>query len=107
VTVPILSPEHRWQCPTCGLQHVTHEARPHTPMHPCRGLAGFLAPFAQVHGNDLTGVTHRVVEREDYIAGERVQVDGDGRPVMAIHTERQDGYDTHVYAATATATGDN
>jgi len=72
-------------------------------MHPCRALSGFLAPFARVDGSDLQGVTHRVVERQDYIAGEHVRLDGEGRPVMAIHTERADGYDTHVYAPTAVA----
>lgn len=103
MTVPILTPEHRWQCPTCGLQHITREPRPHVPMHPCRGLAGFLTPFARVDGSDLQGVVHRVVERGDYIAGEKVRLDGDGRPIMAISTEHDDGYDTHVYAPTATA----
>jgi hypothetical protein len=73
-------------------------------MHPCKALSGFLAPFARVDGSDLQGVVHRVVEREDYIAGEHVRLDGEGRPVMAIRTERADGYDTHVYAPTATAT---
>lgn len=105
--VPILQPEHRWECPTCGLQHVTRDARPHVPMHPCSGLGGFLAPFARVDGSDLVGVTHRIIERGDYIGNETVAVDDTGRPVMAIHTEHADGYDTHVYAATATAQGDN
>lgn len=103
MTIPILQPEHRWQCPTCDLQHVTHEARPHVPMHPCKGLAGFSVPFARVDGTDLRGVTHRVDERGDYIGNELVQVDANGRPIMAIRTEHADGFDTHVYAPTATA----
>lgn len=100
-------PEKRWQCPTCGLQHVTREARPHTPMHPCKGMSGFLAPFVEVHGIELSkkdGV-HRIVDREDYINGELVRTDADGRPVMAIDTVRPDGsHDRHAYVATATAT---
>jgi hypothetical protein len=103
--VPILNPEQRWECPSCGLQKVTREARPHTPFHPCPKVAGFATPFARVHGRELKGVTHRVIERGDYIAGEKVRTDANGRPVMAIHTERGDGHDTHVYAATATAAG--
>lgn len=103
MNVPILKPEHRWECPSCGLQDVTHEARPHTRMHACRALAGFTVPMAQVRGNELRGVVHRVVEREDYIGSERVQLTGEGRPVMAIHTERDDGHDTHIFAPTATA----
>jgi hypothetical protein len=71
-------------------------------MHPCRGLSGFSVPYARVDGTDLRGVTHRVIEREDYIGDEVVQLDGDGRPVMAIHTEHGDGFDSHVYAPTAT-----
>jgi hypothetical protein len=106
VNVPILNPEQRWECPSCRLQHVTREARPHVPMHPCRELAGFLAPFARVDGSDLARVVHRVDVREDFIGGEKVRVDGNGCPVMAIRTEREDGYDTHVYAATAAATGE-
>jgi hypothetical protein len=102
MNVPILTPEQRWECPTCGAQHVTHEARPHVPMHPCAGLAGFSVPYARVDGTDLRGVVHRVIERGDYIGGEKVQLTGDGRPVMAVHTETEDGYDTHAYAPVAT-----
>jgi hypothetical protein len=105
MNVPILRPEQRWECPSCGAQHVTHEARPHTPFHPCPKVNGFTTPYARVHGRELVGVVHRVVEREDYIGSERVQTDGAGRPVMAIRTERADGYDTHVFAPTATAAG--
>jgi len=43
------------------------------------------------------------VEREDYIQGEVVQVNADGRPVMAIITTREDGNDCAVLAPTATA----
>jgi hypothetical protein len=43
------------------------------------------------------------VEREDYINGDLVQVDGDGRPVMSVITTRDDGQDCTVYAPTATA----
>lgn len=105
MSVPILTPEHRWQCPSCGAQKVTHDARPHTPFHPCPKIAGFATPYAQVHGKELAGVVHRVVEREDYVNGDKVRTDDNGRAVMAIHTERADGYDTHVFAAPATAAG--
>lgn len=104
MNVPLLTPEHRWECPSCGMQDVTHEPRPHTRMHPCRALAGFTAPMVEVHGIELKkhSVVHRVNEREDYIGGELVQLDGNGRPVMSISTERADGSnDLHVYAGTA------
>ena len=42
-----------------------------------------------------------VNEREDYVAGDAVQVDGNNRPVMSITTEREDGIDCAVYAPSA------
>lgn len=106
MVIPILAPEYHWECPSCGLQHVTREARPHTPMHFCPKHAGLNAPFARVHrgaaGLRRGEVAHRVIEREDFI-GTDVGVAFAGRKaVMAVHTERSDGHDTHVYPATAT-----
>jgi len=66
---------------------VTHVAHPHTRFHECRGLKGMTAPMIPV-GMDCKVVA---VEREDYIQGERVTVDGEGRPIMAVRTERADG----------------
>jgi hypothetical protein len=46
-------------------------------------------------------------EREDYIEGEDVQLSPDGRPVMNIVTEREDGSnDVMVFAPTANGKGD-
>jgi hypothetical protein len=43
-------------------------------------------------------------DREDYVGKEDVQVDGNGRPIMSITTERADGTnDTMVFAPTARA----
>jgi hypothetical protein len=103
--VPLLDATKRWECPSCGLQHVTREARPHTPMHDCRALAGLLAPFVAVTGAELNRHQQRlvVVDREDYVGNEIVRTDGNGRPVMAVRTERADGSnDCHVFAPTAT-----
>jgi hypothetical protein len=99
--VPILAPEHRWECPSCDFTDVTHEARPHTRMHACRGLAGLTAPMVPAG----TRAEHRAVEREDYINGDLVQTDGEGRPVMSVLTMRDDGQDCTVYAPVATAKG--
>jgi hypothetical protein len=41
-------------------------------------------------------------EREDYINGDLVQTDGEGRPIMNVTTVRDDGQDCTVYAPTAT-----
>lgn len=103
--VHVLDPTKRWECPSCGAQHVTREPRPHTPMHPCRAQKGLLVPFVEVHGTELAkhSVRHVPVEREDYVADEvGVAHDGEGRAVQAVRTERADGsYDCHVFAPTA------
>lgn len=41
------------------------------------------------------------VERQDYIAGEDVQYAGNGRPVMALVTTRDDGQDVVAFAPCA------
>lgn len=93
-------PEQHWQCPSCGRQEVTRQAQPHTRMHPCPSMKGFLAPM--VSADQIGHVTHRTHVREDYVAGEDVRLDGDGVPIMAVDVERADGSnDRYVYAPTA------
>lgn len=94
----LLKIEHRWECPKCSATHVSHEARPHTPFHPCRGLAGLMAPFVPAG----TRCKVEANEREDYIGKDLVQVDGNGRPIMNVTITRDDGQDCAVYAPTAT-----
>jgi hypothetical protein len=98
----ILTAEHRWACPNCPQEHVTHEARPHTPFHPCRGLKGLTAPF--IAAGTKAKVT--TVEREDYVGGESVTLDGDHRPIMSVITTRDDGTDCAVMAPSATTSGE-
>lgn len=100
--IPILTPEHRWECPNCAATHVTHEAQPHTPFHACPGLRGLSAPFV------AAGIKAKVeaVERGDYVGAEQVQTDGEGRPVMSVVTTRDDGQDCAVLAPTATGNGE-
>lgn len=96
-------PTTLWECPSCGTTHKTHGALPPNaaPMHACRALSGFSTPFVPFGSR----ARHVVKEREDYVGDELVQVDGEGRPIMAIVTERPDGSnDCHVYAPTATIT---
>ena len=95
----ILTPEQRWECPNCTHTDVTHEANPHTRFHPCRGMKGLTAPMVPA-GTKCKVEAH---EREDYVAGEIVQTDGEGRPVMNLITTRDDGQDCTVFAPTATA----
>jgi hypothetical protein len=90
--------ERRWHCTRCTSAAVTRDGS--TPMHPCKGLAGLMVPLTPVG----VACDVRAVEREDYIGSELVQVDGNGRPVMSVIVEREDGQDCTVYAPSATAT---
>jgi hypothetical protein len=95
-----LTPEHRWSCPNCSETAVTHESRPHTRFHACRGLRGLTAPFVS-DGSDCVVETR---DREDYVGHELVQVDGEARPVMSIVTRYGDGRtDCAVLAPCATS----
>lgn len=93
----MVRPEQRWVCPNCTAADVTHESAPHTRFHSCRGLKGLTAPMIP------DGVRCKVeaVDREDYVGREDVQTDGEGRPVMAVRTTRDDGTDVAVLAPCA------
>lgn len=101
----ILDPTKKWGCPSCGGLHLTREARPHTPFHQCPALNGLTAPYVEiVHGSELDPrtVRHVPIDREDYVGSEDVQTDDNGRPIMALDTQRADGSnDRTVYAPTA------
>jgi hypothetical protein len=68
-------------------------------MHECRGLKGLTAPMVPAG----TRCKVEAVEREDYVGRGLVNTDGEGRPVMAVVTTRDDGNDVAVYADCATA----
>lgn len=94
----LLQPTQRWVCPNCSLEQVTHESRPHSRFHQCPGLNGLTAPMVPA-GTKAKVTAH---EREDYIGNDQVQLH-EGRPVMSVVTERDDGQDVVVFAPTATA----
>lgn len=91
----ILEGEQRWVCPNCPATAVTTGQA--NRFHPCPGLSGMLAPMV------LDGVRARVraVVREDYASGADIRYDDEGRPVMAVVTDRDDGQDCVVYAPSA------
>lgn len=97
--IPVLAPEHRWQCPSCGLLDVTHEADPHTRFHSCGALGGLTAPMVPAG----TRAEHRVHEREDYLNGDLAVTDDNGRVVMSVSTVRDDGIDCTILAPAAVA----
>lgn len=96
----VLRLERRWQCPNCDVTAVTFQAKPHTEFHNCRGLRGLWTPM--VPAGTVCKVEAR--DRDDYVGGDMVQTDGEGRPVMSVVTTRDDGEDCTVYAPCATAT---
>ena len=77
-----------WECPNC---HLTERTRPQpvnsSRMHPCPQLHGLVAPLV------LAGTDCRVsaVERGDYLNGETQRKGDDGKPYMAVRTDRADG----------------
>lgn len=99
MTVPILTREHRWYCPECRLEDVTHETRPHSQMHQCPKLRGAWAPFAAAGTK-----AHLIVnERQDYVGADLVTTDPSGRVVMSVTTVREDGEDCAIFAPCAVA----
>lgn len=98
----IVRPEHRWECPNCPVTDVTQEARPHVRFHACRGLKGLTSPLVPAG----TKCKIEAEERGDYVGREIVQTNGEGRPVMAVVTTRDDGTDRVVLAPTATMRGE-
>lgn len=86
-----------WYCPRCDAEARTVTTR--LPHHPCPGMAGLMVPLI-VRGDRARLLT---VDREDYIGKQDVQLDDNGRPVMAVEVEHADGStDRTVYAPTAT-----
>lgn len=102
MSVPILQPEQRWECPNCDFKDVTREANPHSRFHNCKGLKGMLAPMIPAG----TKAKVEAVERGDYENGEITTKDGDGRSVMSIVTTRDSGQDCVVFAPQARAEGE-
>lgn len=102
MTVPLLATEWLWECANgCTVRARTTSADAPIPFHTCRHLRGLNAPLVPAG----TRAKVEAVEREDYVGGELVQTDADGRPVMAIRTTRDEGMDCAILAPTATGTG--
>lgn len=98
MSVPLLVPESRWECPNCTLTDVTRNPEPHTRMHACAALQGLTAPMVPA------GTRCKVEAREweDYVGTEMVHTDGTGRPFNSVEVTRDDGNDLAVLAPCAT-----
>ena len=96
MAVPLLEAFQDWTCPECGLAERTRPVA--NRFHPCPKLHGLTAPLV-LAGTDckLTAV-----ERGDYLRGATQRTGDDGRPYMAVVTERADGSnDAAVFAEVA------
>lgn len=72
-------------------------------LHVCAALGGIVAPLV----DERLDCKISTVERGDYIGDEIVQLDTDGRPIMAVVTTRNDGEDRVVLAPQARRIGDD
>ncbi len=88
--------EEHWVCPNCDHTAVTHGLP--NRYHPCPKYNGFSMPMV------LDGLDCKVEanERDDYVNGEVVQLDGAGRPIMNAIITREEGTDCYVFAPLAT-----
>lgn len=97
--VPVLQRRIVWVCPNgCPAYSITERADVHQQMHVCQALHGLMAPLIE----EGQRVKVEAVEREDFIAGEVVTKDENGRPIMAVHTTREEGEDRLIFAPAAT-----
>lgn len=95
-----------WYCPSCTVEFRRMKAaRPGDgpPMHRCRSQRNLLIPMVPKG----IAAKHVLREREDFVDGEQVQLDGEGRPTMSVETWRDDGQDVIVYAPAATGEGES
>lgn len=94
----IVLPPTVWVCANgCGAADRTPGSVPNR-FHSCTALSGMLSPLVP----EGTSCKVEAREREDYVGRERVQYNGDGRPVASVVTTRDDGEDCVAFAPCAT-----
>lgn len=86
-----------WYCPECKLE--AQSTQRGMPLHSCPQLQGVMAPMVK------QGVKARlkVNFREDFVKKDLVTTDANGRVVMSITTQRDDGEDLLVHSPCAVA----
>jgi len=101
VTAVLFDAWQDWYCPNCAHEERTRPVpAAASRMHTCPGLHMLSAPLVAA-GTDCRVVA---VERGDYLNGDEQRTGDDGKPYMAVVTERGDGSnDAHVFAAPAVA----
>ena len=91
----LLDPVIFWMCGKCDQRKQSN--RRIAPLHQCPNLHMMMVPLVEVG----TKADVRLVGREDYINGDDVQLDEDGRPWAGAEVVRDDGVDSYGYAAKA------
>ncbi len=97
----LLMAEVLWECPRCKATDVTRGPKLNR-FHNCPAMGGLTAPMVEAN----TRVKVTIVEREDYVGDETV-TSVDGRPIMSVVTEREDGSNDVVVYAPAAKGGSN
>ena len=89
MTAAVLDAWQDWECPNrCGKTERTRPLAPNASrMHTCPRLHSLTAPLVRA-GTDCKVVA---VERGDYLRDSVQRTGDDGRPYMAVVTERADG----------------
>jgi hypothetical protein len=97
--IPILTPEPVvYVCDRCPERARIPSADHRVPMHNCRGRALMSVPM--IREGERADV--RLVPRGDYVNGDDVRADQEGRVFMRSEVEHPDGHvDVFVYAPTA------
>lgn len=89
--VVLTPPEQHWACP-CGNVAVTRLSEPHSQLHPCRLLHGFLTPYVPVPPSWRPGDPVRAAlvahQREDYERHEGLREAGPGFSETLARDER-------------------
>jgi hypothetical protein len=95
-----------WHCANRHCEAAARTVDSKIPYHRCPEMNGVMIPLVRDEQRGQVG--HRLIERPDDVRSDAVQpiTDKQGRLIMAVQTERSDGYDTTVFVPTATATAD-
>lgn len=88
---------HYWYCPKCKGESVSYEKEPHTRFHDCPVLKLASIPMVPLG----TKANLIVNYREDYLGDDLAVTDENGKVVMSITIERDNGFDCTVYCPTA------
>lgn len=78
-------PVKEWWCPACKRELRDRDPRTRVPMHPCPALKGVTVPMTLDRRAAVVAV-----ERGDWVRGDTVHLDDDGKAVMAIETHHDD-----------------